>query len=61
MTLGELRKLVARLPHDKDNLEVKVWLPGSYITLSGSFLQDTRTTKRLILIEGNLDPGSALE
>lgn len=33
MTLGELRRLVATMPLAEDATEVKVWLPGSRISL----------------------------
>lgn len=56
MTLKELRALVTDAPASLDNLEVKVWLPGSRISLSGQLgrLND------VVIIEGNVDPGSAL-
>lgn len=58
MKLKELRKLVAAQPTVNDELEVQVWLPGSYIRLSGMFLRGTTPDK--ILIEGNIEPGSVL-
>jgi hypothetical protein len=53
ITVKELREALAALP---DSHEVKVWLPGSYISLERPFLNKDR-----VLIEGNLDDGSALE
>lgn len=40
----------------KDNDEIKVWLPGSTISLSNVF-----SAQAGVLIEGNVDPGSALD
>jgi hypothetical protein len=60
MTLGELKALVNAEPTSNDRLEVKAWLPGSYISLVGA----NKTLIRKggwLLIEGNLDEGSALE
>lgn len=60
MTLGELRKMVAAQPPVFDHFEVKVWLPGSRITLNASFLSDPNDGA-VLMIEGNVDHGSALE
>lgn len=60
MTLGELRAIVNRYPPSElDGCEVKVWLPGSTIRLDlmgQGFMQ--RGT--WLLLEGNVDEGSAL-
>lgn len=60
MTLKELRAMVAAQPPIFDHCEIKVWLPGSRISLNASFLSDYRDPM-VMLIEGNVDHGSALE
>lgn len=55
MTVKELIGQLQKLPQDKP---VKVWLPGSTISLSSAFDSDR---KGLVLIEGNVDEGSALD
>lgn len=59
MTLGELRALVASEPIENDNREVKIWLPGSTISL---ILNGTMIARgpSVLMIEGNIDSGSAL-
>jgi hypothetical protein len=57
MTLKELRQLLATEPLENDNLEIKVWLPGSTISLRGATMIHRGKT---LMIEGNVDPGSAL-
>lgn len=54
MTVKELRDLLADKPAD---FEVKCWLPGSRIVLSAVILM---TTEKVVLIEGNVAPSSAL-
>ncbi len=61
MNLRELRAIVDRFPPSAgyDEVEIKVWLPGSTISLSamaGGFMH--RGTQ--LLLEGNVDDGSAL-
>lgn len=59
MTLKQLREIVAKFGPEYDAAEIKVWLPGSTIRLNamaGGFMQ--RGT--VLLLEGNVDPGSAL-
>lgn len=55
MTVGQLRAALAA--YDED-LEVKVWLPGSTIKLSTVFRSDRHMA---VCIEGNVEPGSALD
>lgn len=58
MTINDLiAKLQAELPHN-GNLEIKVWLPGSRISLTGKGTLIRQ--EDILFIEGNLDPGSAL-
>lgn len=57
-TVKQLKAALANLPPGLDEAEVKIWLPGSHISLSPFVL--VRSDKR-VLIEGNVDPGSALE
>lgn len=63
MTLKELREYIARVPADYDDREVKVWLPGSTISVEemsiGSF-RNVGGKRSMLLLEGNVDPGSAL-
>ena len=62
MTLGELKRLVSMYTSpESDNLEVKVWLPGSTIRLSPmSSISGLLRRGDTLLIEGNVDPGSML-
>jgi hypothetical protein len=60
MTVSELRKRLLLLERDFDDFEVVVWLPGSYVKLSGPPVVYPIGGTRVI-IEGNLEPGSALE
>lgn len=65
MTIKELLRL-AQAENDAGHgdMEVKVWLPGSTIRLEYSdtmFSRRTGCSDNVRLIEGNLDPGSALE
>ena len=55
--------LLAALPPECDAMEIKVWLPGSYIWLTGApfigvFPPGSATN--VMLVEGNLEPGSVL-
>jgi hypothetical protein len=62
------RDLLAHLktvPESDLDMDVQVWLPGSYIELSGTpFISNgnppNRTRKLVVLIEGNIIEGSAL-
>ncbi len=61
MKIKELRAALAALPSDSDDSELEVWLPGSTIRLNlfgkGVFIR--RNGK--LMIEGNVNPGSALD
>ena len=59
MKVSDLKIVVASLPPDVDDFEVVVWLPGSKIDLTTSFMSPDRP-KKTIMVEGNLRPGSAL-
>ena len=66
MKLSDLRKLVANQPAAHDDYEVKVWLPGSKITICGPTGEAPkefmlRHDARLLMLEGNVDAGSALD
>jgi len=58
MTLQQLREHLAHVPTKYDDLEVKVWLPGTTIRLTPMKVEPYHGN---ILLEGNIDPGSALE
>lgn len=51
-----VRELIAQLQQLPGNDSVRVWLPGSTIALSHAF-----KFKGAVRIEGNIDPGSALD
>ncbi len=55
MTVAELKAALARLHPELDEWEVKVWLPGSTIRLTGKPFMLARDPG-LLLIEGNVDP-----
>jgi hypothetical protein len=57
MTIKKLRDLLALLGAGHDGREIKVWLPGTTISLSDSIVF---SSKHGIIVEGNVDPGSAL-
>lgn len=59
MKVQELRAALSELTPDADHLDIKVWLPGSTISLGGKFMAATKPNT--LLIEGNIDPGSALD
>lgn len=67
MTVKELIKHLRDLPKEDRDLEVRVWLPGSHIAIDGvpfGFNKGPRQEylqERIVLIEGNLVPGSVLE
>jgi len=53
MTIGELRELIRRIDLSHDGREVKVWMPGTRIRLTGkSVMVDPRAPDRVMLIEG---------
>lgn len=54
LTVSELIAQLQKMPQDN---EVRVWLPGTTIALSSAFSYGTHGTR----IEGNIDPGSALD
>lgn len=58
MNVKELRAELAKLTPKDDDREIKVWLPGSTIRLNGPAMDSQR--HGCFLLEGNLDPGSAL-
>jgi hypothetical protein len=66
LTLKELRRQLdeatATAGKYADDLPVRVWLPGSTISLSVVFLHASSATggKPELRIEGNIDEGSAL-
>lgn len=59
MTVDDLRKTVAEIPTETPgNTEIKVWLPGSLISLGVHIFKHY---KGMLAIEGNIDRGSALD
>ena len=56
MNVKELKAAFDKLGAEHEGKEVKVWLPGSRIYLTGVFLNGST-----VLIEGNVEPGSALD
>lgn len=61
MTLGELRKTLDQIGIGHNHREIKVWLPGSRILLSGNLFNFSAANGEALLIEGNVEEGSALE
>ena len=59
LTVRQLREALAQLGKGYDDFVVETWLPGSYIELEAALIPDVG--RNLVLIEGNLKPGSALE
>jgi hypothetical protein len=57
MTLKQLREHIAQFPAKYDDVEIKVWLPGTTIRLSPMKFEPYHGN---LLLEGNIDPGSAL-
>lgn len=60
MKLKELRELLASEPLENQDLEIEVWLPGSSIRLENSGNGTLIKKGNKLMIEGNLNPGSAL-
>lgn len=66
MTLKELKYRLSALPAELDACEVKVWLPGSRISLSGVpsrhdlDMAGKNKIAPIVILEGNLDEGSNL-
>ena len=60
MKVSELQRHLAACPEKYLDYDVEVWLPGSTIRLSPMLLEPYTGHKKKILIEGNLNPGSAL-
>jgi hypothetical protein len=58
MTLQELHKMLASEPMANANLEMKVWLPGSSISLHSNGTLIRRGN--VLMIEGSVDDGSVL-
>jgi hypothetical protein len=56
-----VEQLLARLEKAPRNAEVRVWLPGSRIALTDAPFTVAQSTKDEVLIEGNVEPGSALD
>jgi hypothetical protein len=59
MTTLTVRQLRAILEDRPDDAEVRIWLPGSRIALTGTRLKVIN--QHQVLIEGNVEPGSALD
>lgn len=59
MTIGELRKALTAIPLDRDDEDIIVWLPGSRVNLEPDIIYYKKY--KAFLIEGNLEPGSALD
>ncbi len=57
VSVKDLMKYLRTCPPDA---EVQVWLPGSYIRLMNQHLLP-KPGEHIVLIEGNMEPGSALE
>jgi len=56
MTVKKLREALAKLEPGYDNIEIRVWLPGTRIELGGVTVQQVPC---VVLIEGNVvGPGS---
>lgn len=63
MTVNELIARLQRLPVEERDLEVRVWLPGSHISLDGTPVclpSSNLAALPIVIVEGNLVPGSAL-
>lgn len=58
-TVGELRAAMNALNRIHDDAAVKAWLPGSTLTLENSARWSPR--HGAVIIEANVDPGSALD
>lgn len=56
MTIGDLRKVLAKLPAEHDGKPFAIWLPGSRIDVHGEFIVMGGNA----LLEGNVREGSAL-
>lgn len=55
MTIGELRDLVGAIPRTEDHREVKVWMPGSTISLNGHLWCGHHPIHgHVVLVEGNM-------
>jgi hypothetical protein len=54
---------LSKLPEEQKAMKLWVWLPGSIVELSGEYpmTMDTGPYKGVVLVEGNLKPGSALD
>jgi hypothetical protein len=57
MTLAKLREHLAKIPDQYLGYEVKVWLPGTLVSLSPMKMEPYHGN---LLLEGNVDRGSAL-
>lgn len=64
MKLSDLKRAVLMIEDGHDDKEVKVWLPGSTISLGENFMLNLGVPiehkSGAILIEGNIDQGSAI-
>lgn len=58
-TVAELRAALNALDRRHDSAPVKAWLPGSTLTLERTAFWSHK--HGAVLIEANVDPGSALE
>jgi hypothetical protein len=52
MTVKKLREALAKLEPGYDNIEIRVWMPGSYIKLNESLI--VQQVPCVVLIEGNV-------
>ncbi len=63
MTISELRQALDAVPAHEASTEVKIWLPGSLIRLASvmGVRSNKLSVEPVLMIEGNVDSGSALE
>lgn len=54
-----VRELTAILSNKSPDAEIRIWLPGSRIAIGPSAVSSP--DPRYVLIEGNIEPGSALD
>lgn len=64
MTVNELIEHLKTVKPEHRNLEVRLWLPGSQLTIDGTPMvrqPNPLNSVPVVLLEGNLVTGSALE
>ncbi len=65
MRIKELKAALAALDRGHDEMEIEVWLPGSTIRLgydpAGKGIATFLRRNGKLMIEGNINPGSALD